>query len=276
MKKILKKASALLIVGLVACTGRTITREQAIAVLQDIKAKQAEEGFVYATDFSVTQVTHMTASNGYYADYSTHLMYNAAEQKVKYEAQTVEEAGSNSGTESQVQWFYIDSGTMYQVTDSDTSSGHNKVYNRITEGVDEAWAELVTSVQTMFNQSLAQTCNPDFYIGALQGSITQDTTTTEVTIKSELYTSSGDGNIVGSFVGSGSEGTTEYNSLNANFTFDNNRIVHSYVVITVDSAGSTAEISGMAITCDYLYNNIVITLPNLADFTDTTTPANPQ
>lgn len=277
MKKVLKKASALLVVGLVACTGRTITRQEAITTLQDIKAKQAEEGFVYATDFSFSGKLQMSAANGNSAEQTAILSYNSVQKRVKYDIRTVQDAGSESSEGTQTTWMYVSDGVIYQVQET-TNAGEatKRVYEKTSTDVDNIWDGVVSNVQEQLTSNISETDNPDYFISMLNGSLNISSSNTTVTINTEHYTTTGVGNITGSLVGRVSVVSGDASSgdapiagdFSANFSFDNYRVIQSFLAITVDQTSAADELNHMSKLTSYSYSDIKIDLPDLAGFTE--------
>lgn len=259
MKKFFKPLSIILVLGLVACSGRSISKEEAIVILDSIKAKETAGEIEAASAWRLEQKTEMTVEKKSGGDKSTTktqlIVAIDGDGKKAYSKEYTKEA-KESTTEK---WTYLKEQKLYFLT-NDNGKKTYRTENAGESGdvdfkIEAASYEADASSVTMFHK--ASTTK-----SLLQG---LGSTTGISKVLSESYKTKGDGNvsIEISFAPKATLGVVS-GRVDVRYTYDNYLFTMYHTddlrTTSVDSTKSKDDVT-------MIYGKANISLPNIKDFT---------
>lgn len=258
MKKFFKPLSILLVLGLVACSGRSISKEEAIVILDSIKAKETAGEIEAASAWRLEQKTEMTVEKKSGGDKSTTktqliVAVDGDGKKAYFKEYTkdVEE----STTEK---WLYLNEQKLFFLT----SDEDGKTYH--TENAGES-GDVAFKIAAAFYE-LEATHVTAFHKASTTKSLLQGlgSTTGISKVLSESYKTKGDGNVSIdiSFAPKATLGVVS-GRVDVRYTYDNYLFTTYYTddlrTTSIDSTKSKDDVV-------MIYGKANISLPNIKDF----------
>lgn len=260
MKKFFKPLLLLFVLGLVACSGRDISKAEAIEILdsiharevsgeiEDIKVKRFEQKIVKTVTSHRYETTNITTESSIFAvDKNAKQFYYKGQTKI---------TGGNKYDNFSEMWIYLKDQKIY-VLSNDNNVKTYQTFN-VEQPVDNAF-ESAIAFHSMFGEYV-ESKHKSKVIAEVLSKLDSDTATFDV--ENENYKTKGDGNVTIDFSLVYKADPNIKDSFNHVY---NNYLFTSYHSIRQSSSSidNTNEEENIAMT----YGNAKISLPKIADFT---------
>lgn len=259
MKKFFRPLSLLLVLGLVACSGRDISRAEAIEILdsiharevsgeiEDIKVKRLEQKIVKTVTLHRNQVTNITTESSIFAvDKNAKQFYFKGQTKI---------TGGNKYDNFSEIWIYLKDQKIYVLSNENNVKTY-QTFN-VEQPVDNAF-ESAIAFHSMFGEYVESKHEPKVVVEVLS-KLDSDTATSDV--ENENYKTKGDGNVTIGF-------TLVYKA-DPNIKDSFNHVYDNYLFTSYhatrqssSSIDNTSEEENIAMA----YGNAKISLPKIDDF----------
>lgn len=255
MKKIFKICTLFLVFGLVACSGKAISKEEAIGILTTIKEKEEAEELEAPDTFRLEMKESATAGDES-ASGSAIFALDSDAKRVYLKAQEKNVSAGETEEHIDETWVYEKDNTYYFLNNNDG----DKTYFASTEASAEEYYEFHADYVKSELSSITSSFSASSLILALELLETMELLL-GVEVEKETYRSKGDGHLKGEITinmpatSSSSSATSEMS-----FTYEDYRLVQ-YETVYEDSESSSEELMNIN------YAKSGITLPSLSGFT---------
>lgn len=262
MKKIAKIAALFLVFGLVACSGKAISRGEAIDILTSIVEKE-EAGEIGNVDvFRVEQMVKIVEEQGTLKISQITAIDGKAKQVYSKQEMQVIADGENE-TSTTERWMYKKNNVIYDVSRNDDEKEYSisdeeedlEFFNEMFENID-------ASVKSYYNSSGFTASLSLQYLNDLE-EITAGSSTS-ISIVSESHKSKGPGHLISEIVLSSNDEEGEQTSPSSlKFTFTNYRLTFGEELTKSPFSSNGTMLSSVNLN----YTRANISLPNITDYT---------
>lgn len=261
MKKYFKSLSLVVILGLVACSGRSISKAEAIEILESIEAKEKTDEIDSANVWKFQRKTERTAiyyRSGETTVVTTDNWISEVDKNARQSHYKISEkiTGGNKYDSFSEYWTYLEDQKFYILT----NDNNEKTYFTIDAGED--FDETFESINSLF-LALVYYVMPTYSAETVKSTLLKlDGDASTYDVKSETYKTKGDGNItleVSLVYKTDSNISTSFK-----FVYDGYRFVSCHSTShRASKYDDTTDKEDTSMT----YGKVKISFPKLADFT---------
>lgn len=259
MKKFFKPLSLLVILGLVACSGKSISRAEAIEVLDGIIEKQESNELeeTKVIRFELTQETKVTPNEGVAStSKETTILAADMDKKQAYFKNIEVEDGETAKEEG---WIYLNDAKFYFLSDVEGEKTYSTV-DVVGDGQEQF--ETTIAMNLLLVGFVLIGLGPEAAKGRLEELDDEDL---EIDLKSETYTTKGDGHLAINLLFSAIPDEDILSGRGEMGWVFNEYRLESYNLVSDVTTEEGKESEKMNLKMNYKQSGI--SLPKLADFT---------